>query len=205
MFADVAPFEGQGLPFFLSRARQSGGMFNGTMTTKVLVVCGASGTGKTVTTWEIGRTLESQQIPHALLDTDELDRVWPQPEPVDALIAVSRRNLEAVWATYFDLGFRRLVLCGVMASIPQSRSWIEGATAGAPATFVRLTASRGVRERRLRDREAGTGFEREMEASDRAAAFVQNHDPDGIPAVVTDGKRVAAVAEEVLRVAGWST
>ena len=72
-------------------------MSNDTATAQVLVVCGASGTGKTVTVWEIGRKLESQQVPHALIDTDELDRVWPQPDSVEALIAISRRNLEAAW------------------------------------------------------------------------------------------------------------
>jgi hypothetical protein len=182
-------------------------MSNGITTTQVLVVCGPSGTGKTVTAWEIGRILESRQVPHALIDTDELDRVWPQPEPVEALIAISRRNLEAVWATFSNLGVRRLVLCGVMASIPQSKPWIEDAIPGATVTFVRLTADHDVREQRLRDREAGSGFDHEMQASDRAAAFIQRHDPiemREMRIVVTDGKGIAAVAEEVLRVADWT-
>jgi hypothetical protein len=158
-------------------------MSNGTATTQVLVVCGASGTGKTVTTWEIGRILERRHVPHALIDTDELDRVWPQPEPIETLIEISRRNLEAVWATYSGLGVRRLVLCGVMASIQQSRSWIEDAAPGASVAFVRLTADHDVRERRLRYRETGSGFEREVQASDRAAAFIQDHDSTKTPVV----------------------
>ena len=147
---------------------------------------------------------ESRQVPHALIDTDELDRVWPQPKPVEALIAISRRNLESVWTTLSNLGVRRLILCGVMASIPQSKPWIEDATAGATVTFERLTADRDVLERRLRDREVGSGFEQEMRASDRAAAFIQHHDPIEMPFVITDGKSVAAVAEEVLRVTDWT-
>jgi hypothetical protein len=43
-----------------------------------------------------------------------------------------------------------------------------------------------------------------MRASDRAAAFIQHHDPTEMPFVLTDGKSVAAVAEEVLRVADWT-
>jgi ABC-type dipeptide/oligopeptide/nickel transport system ATPase component len=178
-------------------------MFNDTAEIQALVVCGASGTGKTVTAWEIGRTLQSQSVPHALIDTDELDRVWPQPEPVEALHSISRRNLQAIWATFADLGVRRLVLSGVMASIPQSQPWIEDAIAGATIAFVRLTAERDTRERRLRGREVGGGFELEMQASDRATKFIREHDQSGTPVVVTDGKDVASVAEDVLRAVGW--
>jgi hypothetical protein len=91
-----------------------------------------------------------------------------------------------------------------MASIPQSRSWIDSAIAGANVTYVRLTANRDVRERRLRNRESGSGLEREMRASDHAAAIIQDHDPIGMPVVATDGKGVAAIAEEVLRIARWT-
>jgi hypothetical protein len=89
---------------------------------EALVICGASGTGKTVTSWEIGRTLQNRGIPHALEDTDELDRIWPRPEPVEALISVSRRNLQAVWTTFSDFRVRHLVLSGVMALIAQGKS-----------------------------------------------------------------------------------
>lgn len=178
-------------------------MVNDTAEIQALVVCGASGTGKTVTSWEIGRTLQSRGMPHALIDTDELDRVWPQPEPVEALISVSRRNLQAIWSTFSDLGVRRLVLSGVMASIPWSRSWLEEAISGATFTFVRLTADRDTRQQRLRDREVGSGFQAEMRASDQAMAIIQEHDQSGMPVVVTGGKEVSAVAEEVLRTCGW--
>ena len=166
---------------------------------QALVLCGASGTGKTVTSWEIGRTLQNLGIRHALIDTDELDRIWPQPEPVVALISVSRRNLQAIWATFSDLGVRHLVLSGVMASIPQSRSWLEEAVPVATFTFVRLTADRDTREHRLRDREVGSGFENEMQAADKAIEMIRQLDDSGTPVVVTDGKDVGAVAEEVLR------
>lgn len=49
--------------------------------------------------WELGHRLQSLGVPHAVLDTDELDRVWPQPEPVDALIALTRRTYGQSGAT----------------------------------------------------------------------------------------------------------
>lgn len=170
---------------------------------RILVVCGASGTGKTVTLWEIGHNLQQHDVPHALIDTDELDRVWPQPEPVEALISISRRHLQAMWETYSGLGVRHLLLCGVMALIPQSESWIADAIPGAKITFVRLSAERTTREDRLRGRELGSGFEHNMAASERATEFIESHDRTEVPFVATDGKTVAEVADAVLRIAAW--
>ena len=85
------------------------------------------GTGKTATLWEVGHILRARGVPRALIDTDELDRVWPTPETTEALISISRRNLRAVWETFASHEIRYLVLCGVMASVAQSRAWIEDA------------------------------------------------------------------------------
>ena len=170
---------------------------------EVLVLCGAAGTGKTATLWEVGHILRACGVRHALIDTDELDRIWPTPDTTDALISISRRNLRAVWEIYSSLGIRHLVLCGVMASTAQSREWIESAMPGAAITFVRLSAEKGTRAQRLRDREVGSGFEHEMEASDRAARHIQDHDQPWLPTVVTDGRSVRDVATEVLSVGGW--
>jgi hypothetical protein len=170
---------------------------------RVLIICGAPGTGKTVVAWEVGHRLQRLGLPHAVLDTDELDRVWPKPESVDDLIAVTRENLRALWDTFSGLGTRHLVLCGVMADVPVNRSWIEAAVPGAALTFLRLTAQRSTRMQRLRWREVGTGFGRDMRASDKVAAFVEEHDPPGMPTIVTDGKSVVEVADQVLTRAGW--
>ncbi len=169
----------------------------------MLVVCGPSGSGKTVTMWEIGHRLRQGEIPHALIDADELDRVWPQPESVEALITVTRRHLRTMWETFSGLGTRHLLVCGVMASIAQSEEWIAEAVPGATITYVRLSAEHATRERRLRGRTLGSGFDQEMRASDRAAAFIEEHDRPGMPTVSTDGKTVAEVADEVLRITGW--
>lgn len=172
---------------------------------RVLVICGAAGTGKTSAAFEIGRVLQDLGIRHALIDTDELDRVWPQPEPVEALIDLSRRNLSAWWAGFSELGVRHLVLCGVMASVAQSERWIAEAVVGARISFVRLSATRTTREERLRRREIGSGFEVEMLSSDRAAAAADAHDPPDMVRVTTDAKEIGLVAREVLEVVGWNS
>lgn len=172
---------------------------------EVLVLCGAAGAGKTATLWEVGHILRTHGVHHALIDTDELDRVWPTPETNEGLISISRRNLRALSKTYLSLGIRHFVLCGVMASIAQSREWIESAFPGAAVTFVRLSAEQSTRGQRLRDREVGSGFDQEMEASDRAARYIQDHDRPGFPSVATDERSVREVAAQVLEVTHWLT
>ena len=166
-------------------------------------MCGAAGTGKTTTAWEIGHRLIAAGVPHAVLDTDELDRVWPRPDDIERLVDIARRNLAAFWRTYAELGTERLVLAGVMAALPMNRAWIEAAIPGARVTFVRLRASRATREERLQRRELGTGFERDLRHSDVATGYVEEHDPADMLVVVTDGKSVVEVADEVLSLAGW--
>jgi hypothetical protein len=170
---------------------------------EVLVLCDAAGTGKTATLWEVGHILRAHGIPRALIDTDELDRVWPTPETTEALISISRRNLRAVWETFARLEIRRLVVCGVMASAAQSREWIDEAIPGAAITFVRLSAEHSTRAQRLRDREIGSGFNQEIAASDRAARYIEDHDEPGLPLVATDRRPVREVAAEVLDLTDW--
>jgi hypothetical protein len=170
---------------------------------EVLVLCGAAGTGKTATLWEVGHILRAHGVPRALIDTDELDRVWPTPKTTEALISISRRNLRAVWETFASLEIRHLVLCGVMASTAQAREWIDDAIPGAAVTFVRLSAERSTRAERLREREVGSGFDQEMEASDRATRYIEDHDEPGVPLVVTDRRSVHEVAAEVLDATDW--
>ena len=112
---------------------------------------------------------------------------------------MTRENL--VGATFSRLGTPHLVLCGVMASIPQSRAWIEAALGQTTITF--LTADRATREQRLRGREVGSGFERDMRASDDVAAFLAEHDPPQMVTVTTEGKTVLEVTLEVLAASGW--
>jgi len=80
------------------------------------------------------------------LTPTKLDRVWPQPDRIEDLIEISRRNLRSLWLTFSDLGIRHLVLCGVIASISESKLWIADAIGESMTTYVRLTADRSTRE-----------------------------------------------------------
>jgi hypothetical protein len=47
----------------------------------MLLVCGPAGVGKSTLGWEISDQLRAVGIAHAVLDSDELDRVWPLARP----------------------------------------------------------------------------------------------------------------------------
>jgi 2-phosphoglycerate kinase len=40
-----------------------------------LLICGAAGVDKSTISWEIGLQLQAADVPHAFIDTDEMDRV----------------------------------------------------------------------------------------------------------------------------------
>jgi len=43
----------------------------------ILLITGAAGVGKSTVSWEVGEELKRRGLAHAVIDTDELDRVWP--------------------------------------------------------------------------------------------------------------------------------
>ncbi len=87
---------------------------------EILLITGPAGVGKSTLCWEANGLLAQAGIPHAAIESDELDRVFPKPgaEELAPLAPgardVSQLNLAALWATYRALGHRRLLMSGVI-------------------------------------------------------------------------------------------
>lgn len=77
---------------------------------EALVVSGPAGVGKSSVAFEVSLQLQAIGAAHALIDTDELDRIYPVP---DDLPALTERNLAAVWQGFAERGVQRLILVGV--------------------------------------------------------------------------------------------
>ncbi|WP_206505287.1 hypothetical protein [Streptomyces chrestomyceticus] len=169
-------------------------------TTEILVLCGAAGVGKSTTAYEVSHQLGRADVPHALLDTDQLDQVHPWPPPGLAPSELSRRNLAAVWANLAEVGHTRLILTGVFVTLERELAWIADAVPDAGLTPVRLTADAPTLERRVRRREIGSGAADQLARTARQHAALARPEPPGTTVIDTTGRSVVSVACEVIGV-----
>jgi hypothetical protein len=171
----------------------------------VLVICGVADVGKSTVAWEIGSQLQVADVRHAMIDTDELDRVYPQPEPLSELVALGVRNLTAIWQSFAALGHSRLILSGVMLNLDADLAWISESIGNAVYTVVRLHASDETLRQRVEAREIGSGRAEQTKRSLAQAKALREQATGQTVAVQTDGRSPVEIAREVLEITGWAS
>lgn len=178
-------------------------------TVEILLITGPAGVGKSTLCWEMGAQLSAAGRAHAVIESDELDRVYPKPGEEDLARLkpgsrdVSGINLAALWSTYRALGHSRLVMSGVMLHLDFDRQWILSAIPDARITVIRLVASDEALRDRLAEREKGSGAEDQLQRTLRQARRMAQENTDGLIIVPTDGKTPPELARCVLRETGW--
>jgi hypothetical protein len=177
--------------------------------THILLITGAAGVGKSTLCWEIGAQLAADSIPHAIIESDELDRVFPKPD-AGALASlwsgasdVSEVSLRALWSTYRTLGHTRLIMSGVMMHVAFDKRWIVAAIPDADITVVRLVASDATLIERLDKREIGSGRDEQIARTLRQAKRIAGEAANKAIIVLTDGKRPAELAADVIARVPW--
>jgi adenylylsulfate kinase len=174
------------------------------MAAAALLLTGTFGTGKTVTADAVGLQLEAASVPHAVIDLDEIRRMWPPPAEEDAETSVDYRNVRSLAANYLDAGADRLVLAGVCENWADRRRY-EAAVA-VPLVVCRLLAPPAVITRRLRDRHLDEPDELAwhlLRAPELDAMLNTTRVADA--EVATDSRTPLDVAAEVIRLIGWGT
>ncbi|WP_198653131.1 ATP-binding protein [Actinocorallia populi] len=170
----------------------------------VVLICGPAGVGKSSTAYEVSRRLAQADIAHALIDTDELDRVHPWPPPGLGTAELSRRNLQALWTNYEALGHTRLILTGVFVDLSGPLDWIRQAIPRARIVFVRLMADASTLQARVHRREIGTGaqeqWQRTLAQLDEIAGRTSELETLRID---TSGRTVGDIAAEIVE--HWHT
>ena len=146
--------------------------------------------------------LERLGVAHAKVETDELDRVVPQP-PIDELVAITERNLRAVWATFAERGHTRLILSGVMIDLPRHLRWFGRIVGTADVRAVRLVADDRTLQQRIehRDEQDPTQLDRSLAY---AATIREQATPEGVLVLDTTNLGVGDVAAEIVRFSGWA-
>lgn len=176
---------------------------------QIALITGPAGVGKSTLCWEMSAQLAAAGVAHAVIETDELDRVFPRPsrEELEQLrpgtTDVSSLNLAALWSTYRSLGHTRLIMSGVMLHLAFDRRWILAAIPDAQITVVRLVAAESQLLARLARREIGPGAAEQAERSLRQARRMAAEDAEGLIVLPTDTAEPAALAGIVLEKIGW--
>ncbi|MBA2558190.1 MAG: hypothetical protein H0V12_12750 [Chloroflexi bacterium] len=163
--------------------------------TQVLVISGPAGVGKSSVAFETSLQLQRDGIEHALIDTDELDHIFPVPAD---LAVITERNLAAMWRTFSDRGAQRLILVGVYLARPTELEWIGRAVPNARFTLVGLRASEPTLHDRVRQREIGGGMEAQWQRTRQQAVALATEQDSGIHDVVTDDISVTETARRIV-------
>jgi len=181
----------------------------GARRTQILLITGPAGVGKSTLCWEIAARLAGSGLAHAVIETDELDRVFPPPSSRElaslrpGTTDVSSLNLAAIWSTYRALGHTRLIMSGVMVRPAEDLRWIADAIPDADFTVVRLRASDATLLSRLGRREVGSGRDDQIRRSLRQAEQMAGERADGLVLVLADDATPTDLADRVLRAVGW--
>jgi hypothetical protein len=166
----------------------------------VLVICGPTGVGKSSTAYEVAHLLAAANLPHAMTDCDELDRVHPWPQPGLAASGLSRRNLAAVWSNLAALGHVRLLLTGVFAVLSDDPAWITLAVPNANLTVIRPTADLPTLDSRIYGREIAPGADAQLGRALTQLGVIARGDPPGTVVIDTTNQTVSQTAAQTLEV-----
>jgi len=178
------------------------------LATRVLVINGSMGSGKTVTAAAIHDVMEQAGARVAFIDADYLCQASQPPEEDPYQQRLLFANLAAVAPVYRAHGYGCIVLARVVED-PEDRDRYAHAFAGpggaGQVAVVRVTASDETRIQRVQDREP-EGHWREWGVARTLELEQVLEDLDLDDAVVsTEGVSRLDVASNVLDAAGWWT
>ncbi len=165
--------------------------------TEVLVLNGSPGSGKSTLANAIAERLRQMDIPHAVIDVDELARVYPEVGG-----SIGWQNLRAVWPNYTALPNLKVII-PVCIDSKRELEELHNATPSSKFTICELVANEMVLKERVTRREPNEYWQTKLRslverhlAKDSTAKF-------GDFLIRTDDRSVDEAAEQILNRLGW--
>lgn len=171
--------------------------------TRVLVVNGTVGAGKTTVAEVVADLLREWGVPYAWIDVDALRRAYPTAPNDPFGQAVALDHLEAMAGVLRRRGYRHVVLAEVIERAAD-RELYERAFDGAELAVVRLEASEATRLARLASRERDPWRDWHLTRTVDLAAILEVAGVDDAVVANEGDRSLREVAAQVLTAAGWA-
>jgi len=165
--------------------------------TEVLILNGAPGSGKSTLANAIAEHLRQMDIAHAVIDVDEVGRVYPEPGG-----SLGWDNLRAMWPNYAAISNLKVIL---PACIDSKRD-LEALRHAAPCkefTICELVADVLTLKDRVTKREPNDYWRNKLRNLIDKHMSKNSADEFGDFRVRTDDKSIDDAAREILQRLGW--
>jgi adenylylsulfate kinase len=164
--------------------------------TKVLIITGPVGVGKTSVAYEISEILEKKQVHNAVIDLDLLRHAFPRPKDDPYNMKLGYKNLASIWGNYKEIGVTHLMIPDIVESEGNIDS-IRKAIPDSETLVVRLKAEVETLHKRIRNHNGRYLIEWHVERATQLHKEMEEKNL-GDFVVDTENKSVEEVSSEIV-------
>jgi predicted kinase len=164
---------------------------------EILILHGSPASGKTTLARAIAEQLRANGIAHAVIDPDDLSKVYPHPESLFSL-----NNLKAIWPNYAAIPGLKVIIPTVITDKGNLKQ-LRDAMPASSFMVCELTAPQSVLQERVVAREPNEYWQK------RLLQFVELYGQRTDNAelrdfqIATQDKTIDSTAQEVIEKVGW--
>ena len=166
-------------------------------TTEVLVLNGSPGSGKSTLANAIAEQLRQMDIAHAVIDVDELGRIYPEQGS-----SLDWSNLGVMWPNYAAISKLKVIL-PVCIDSKKDLEALRNATPCKELTICELVANDSTLKDRVTRREPNEYWQNKLRNLVDKHISKDSADKFGDFRVRTDDKSIDEAAQEILERLGW--
>jgi predicted kinase len=166
---------------------------------EVLVLNGSPGSGKSTLANAISEQLRQMDIAHAVIDVDELERIFPELGS-----SFGWSNLRAIWPNYAAASNLKVIL-PVCIDSKQDLEALRNAAPSKKFNICELVASESTLKDRVTKREPNEYWQHKLRALVEKHISKNSSDKFADFRVRTDDKSIDGAVREILEHLGWNT